>query len=315
MRRIILPITLFICFVLMPHAAQGQNPAVTDSTVDALYQEAKAAMDDYVGNNGLVEIAIPRGQELVAIAPDSPYGYYILSRCARHLSYYSGDKYNHEKVRSEALPYAEKAVELAPKMSLMQMNLAMCYYCLAEYPRALESMNKAVDLSENAEARAFNLIHKGLILKSSGDLQNALATFKQAEKGPMSQSTQIILLDQMGGTYGKMGRYDDEIDCRERRLAVQPDNHWGKHNLAGAYREKGKELVKENFDLQEAERVLFKSLSLEENDSTYRWLAQCYYKMGDYDKSLEYVNILLRRDPTNEWALEKKNKLQSKEGY
>jgi len=293
---------------------QAQDLSGTNSNVDSLYQQAKDLMDSYDGNTSdLRETVVPLGEQMISIAPTSPFGYYVLSRCHRYFSYYSGDKYDVDYVRDTALPYAEKAVELGPKVSLMHMNLAMCYYSMADYQKAEEIIEKAVSLSEDGENKANNLIHKGIILESKGDYPQSLNAFKQAEALPMTQAQQLYFCDNIGSLLKKMKRYDESIVYAEKRLALTPEAYWAKRNLALAYIKKAKDLI-ERSDFTQAEQLLFKAVDLYPSNTVYQNIAQYYSKIGDYKKALEYVNMALQEDPDDEWSLEKKRSLELKTG-
>jgi tetratricopeptide (TPR) repeat protein len=178
-----------------------------------------------------------------------------------------------------------------------------------------------------------------------GDYEKALGVYKEAENYPLNKIAKKYLYDNLGSLYVKLKDYENSIVYRRKRVELTPDAPWGWYNLgvtchhmkdydnaikyeekalglmefgiakfdlATCYAKKSAVLIEENRDLQEAENCLLRSLKLDPNrTNTYEWLAQCYIKMKNYPKAKEYLDILLDKDPYNEWALKTEEWLKS----
>jgi tetratricopeptide (TPR) repeat protein len=334
---------------LPPELKAPENMSV-DEKVDFYFKKAREVMDNYDGDTtSLEQLAIPYSEEIIKIAPDSPYGYYVLSRCARYFSYYSGDKYDYCTIKQGALPLAKKAVELGAKSSLIHMNLAMCYSNMGKHSLALNSIDEAVNLSENEQAKGYNMVHRGIILERAGRKQEALKAYQEAEtKYPLDSIAKKYLYDNLGSLYIDLRMYDQGIEYAKKRCSLTPDSPWAWHNLGVVYQKvkrydeainceekalgimnfgaaraclssdytkKAVELMNKKQDLPTAEKYLLRAIEVyPENSSAHQWAAYYYLDKKDYLTAKRYLDELLKLDPGNKWGLNTLRRLEYEQG-
>lgn len=334
---------------LSPELKAPENLSVNDK-VEFYFKKARKVMDDYTGDTTfLKELAIPYSEEIIKIAPDSPYGYYGLSRCAGYLGYYSGNKYDHNTIKQGALPLAKKAVELGPKISLMYMNLAMCYSYINEHTLALKNIDEAINLSESEQIKGLNMVHYGMILVRAGRQRDALNVYLKAEtRYPLDPIAKKYLYDNLSLLYVDLKKYAQGIDYATKLCSLTPDNPWAWHNLGVAYQKVGRydeainceekalglmdfgaarsalssdyteraaELMKQKKDLPIAQKYLMKAIELNpENSSAYQVIVEYYLSKKDFNEAQRYLLKLFEIDPDNKWGFYTRRQLEFEMG-
>jgi len=128
--------------------------------------------------------ALREYQQVMILAPGSAIGY-------NQLAYYYAERGRH---LNEALTFALKAVELAPKSGDIIDTLGWVYFKRGNYSEALEKLKLAAQRKPNSPSIRY---HLGMAYFKSGDSQNALNEFKNAlrisQKFPEVDDTKAMI--------------------------------------------------------------------------------------------------------------------------
>lgn len=137
----------------------------------------------------------------------------------------------------EAAVLQKRASEEHPKWGLMHRNLASIYAQQRKFPEAIQSFEKAVQLSPQDLEASFNL---GLILSETSNdpatIQRAAQLFQNTIKlQPRFAEGHFSL----GNIFYRLGKTDEAIDCFRRAIEVEPRHARAHNNLASLLGAKG----------------------------------------------------------------------------
>jgi tetratricopeptide (TPR) repeat protein len=223
----------------------------------------------------------------------------------------------------EAIPIAEKAVELSEKTmgaedletAVFLDSLALTYsysgaYARAEplHERALKIREKMLGLEHPDTAVSFHNL--GFLYSSMGNYPKAKLFFERAlevnEKkfGPEHLET-ANNLDHLAGVYSAMGDFEKSKQLYQRGLEIKENVLGAEHtstatsinNLASLYCEMGEYKKAEPLN-QRAIKIYEKALGPEHHKTTasINNLGLLYYSMGDYAKAEPLYQRALQRD-------------------
>ncbi len=134
------------------------------------------------------------------------------------------------KEYSQALSYALKGVEKNRKSVLLLYQLGVLYEKTAQRQKAIEVMEKVLDIDEN-HADALNFLAYDQA-EEGKDLPLALERAKKALKIKPSG----FIVDTLGWVYYKMGRYDESRVQLEKAVDMHPDDPIIAEHLGDLYR-------------------------------------------------------------------------------
>jgi len=125
--------------------------------------------------------------------------------------------YSSLKQHDKAIEALNKAIELDPQQPLFYSNLAIQYHAIKDYPKAFECMNKALELDSNRGVLWNNL---GCLHNEVGEFEKSLPCFEKAIKlDPGSPSNHVNL----GLTYHILGDWQNGFREQEWRFFHFPD--------------------------------------------------------------------------------------------
>lgn len=196
-------------------------------------------------------------------------------------------------------------------------NVANIYNATENYDKALENYDKAISQFSKTEheeiiAAAMNIASKGLVYQKQGHYQEALNTYKKAEKlvsGQQAENRLVFIHGWMGSAYLALGEYDLSLIYSMKSLSATEamgDEFLmasSIQNIGYAHLKKGM-LTNNEKELQAGFENLSKSLAMHQKLENiellikdYRNLSEYYEYKKDYKSSLEaYKNYALYND-------------------
>lgn len=165
-------------------------------------------------------------------------------------SWYQGAVYAEGPEAQRALPYYEKAHQLAQELvqrapefseghrlvgeSLMRViSLRGWFHALTHAGAAKEALERALTLdSQNAEAHlalgVYYLYAPGLL---GGSLERALEFFAQSERWARDETTRFLSYRWRGVAYAKLGKTVEAREAFQKALAIYPKSSWDRNEL------------------------------------------------------------------------------------
>ena len=239
--------------------------------------------------------------------------------------YLTGALLDNANQSEAALKEFEQARQFDPDSDAINLRIAIDYIKLNENKKAVEQLNKALELNpDNLQARTllaflytaqgeFSLaeIQYELILKQAVkedpedlDVHNLLGQFyfQQRKFDKALEQFKLILEKDskykmaklfIGLVYDEQGLRPQAIKVFKEILAVQPDDADALNALGYIYAESG-----ENLD--EAQSLILKALKIDAKNGAYvDSLGWVYFKKGDFKKAREKLEeaIFLTQDP------------------
>lgn len=239
--------------------------------------------------------------------------------------YLTGALLDNANQAEDALKEFEQAKQLDPDSDVIHLRIAVDYIKLNENKKALEQLNKALELNpDNLQARtllAFLYTAEGefalaeiqyeIILKQAVkeepenlDVHNFLGQFyfqqRKFDKA-LEQFKSILAKDPknkmaklfLGLVYDEQNMRPQAMNEFKEILAIEPDNADALNALGYLYAESGENLA-------EAENLIVKALKQEPKNGAYvDSLGWVYFKKGDFKKAREKLEeaIFLTQDP------------------
>lgn len=196
--------------------------------------------------------------------------------------FYIGMIYHHHKRYEDAIAEFENALELDVHPFLYQM-IATCYDEMGEYSKAIEAIDKAIDLKpwdiSLKQGRAD-------LLGNKGDIDGAIDAWSEViEKQP-----------DVAGAYYRRAFFEDNSDRTDEALADYEMSIMLDPDYAYSYLGKAEVLMRkgETEKAMDAYRKVLELDTLPSNSSCamYAWLA-----LGEKDKAIDFMNRVLEQDP------------------
>lgn len=125
-------------------------------------------------------------------------------------------------------------LNLSEKESKASNTLAVLYYQMSQYEKALHWYNRSLDLTANKESIRFvnALGNSGLIYHSRGDMAKAIEVYEQAvaiSKKHNYYFAAMIFQENLGDSYREMGKFDKAKENFEEAIQFAIDNNDEKH--------------------------------------------------------------------------------------
>ena len=219
---------------------------------------------------------------------------------------------------SEALPYAQRAVEIAPQVSEAHTRLGLVLNALGRPQEAIEQQEQALRINPNAAMAKFGLgaalaqignpeegirqyeaalrldpkldgAHNnlGIALLQIGRVQEAIDHFQQALRIDPSF---VEAHNNLGLALARMGRVEEAIGQYEQAIQIHPDSAEAYYNLGNAFIQLGKP---QEAVLQYEQAILRRADYAEAHNNLGLVLVQ----LGRVERAVEHYRQALRIKP------------------
>jgi tetratricopeptide (TPR) repeat protein len=176
-----------------------------------------------------------------------------------------------------ALPYLQKAHELAPDYLDALQGLVRVYTAMRDTQQALGTLDRISALS-SGDAPAN--VEAGLIYRSLGHPREALRAFEEALK---ANPDLYQVHAELGVLYYERRDYEKAVQAYKTALRLNPYDARTLNNLAWMYAEQG-------IRLDEALGLSLLSLKIDPDQPAYiDTLAEIYYRMGDQEQAVALI--------------------------
>lgn len=205
--------------------------------------------------------------------------------------FYIGTLHNAKKRFAEAITFYKKANELDPG-PYMLYRISDNYLQLGEYDKALDAIDQAIAMDENDDE---NIQQRANILSEMGRYEEALKDHdRYIERNP---GIALGYLDR-ASDHLHLFQYEEAIDDYNTAFVIIPmleDSPYFLMRRGDAERLSGRS--------EEAAADYRRLIEIEAaSDSTLkdaRWTPFAYSGLGDKDKTLQYIPIILQQDTTD----------------
>lgn len=128
-------------------------------------------------------------------------------------------------------------------------------------------------------------------------LTKAIGYLNEAVKIHPSYANAYLI---MGNSYFYLGEYEKSIAAYEQTLKINPQFQDASNNLAVALRDAGRKAGEKENNIQKAEQLLLRSLSVSPKDTeTLRLLGISYGLSGRHAQAIEYFSKITQLEPKN----------------
>ncbi|MBE9066530.1 tetratricopeptide repeat protein [Leptolyngbya cf. ectocarpi LEGE 11479] len=178
---------------------------------------------------------------------------------------------------------AKKATELDASEAANWIVLGVAHYGLKQHKKAVETLKKGLELSE--EAYAVNWL--GLAYQAQERYDEAIASYQKAIALDPDYATAY---NNLGTTYSELKQYDDAIASYQKAIALDPDYAKAYSNLGTTYS-----------DLKQYDDAIAsyqKAITLDPDDATaYNNLGNTYSDLKQYDDAIASYQKAIALDP------------------
>lgn len=187
----------------------------------------------------------------------------------------------------EALPYANRQLELAPE-AYYYIERGLLFMDVNRWEDAIADFQKAAQL-EPDNAYAYNNL--GCVYKYQEKYTLAIEALKKAIE-VMEGAQTPLPYSNLGNCYERMGRYEDAVEAYKKDLELFPNKISLYDDLAGAYArlrryEDAVEALKRGKEVEGANRPFFS-----------RTIALMYQSKGDIKSALEFAQLSVKESET-----------------
>jgi tetratricopeptide (TPR) repeat protein len=128
----------------------------------------------------------------------------------------------------DEVKYCEQALSINPDYQLAKNNLA---WAKGELSKAAAPAGPPVPVQNGGGTDFASCLTMGLALFNNKEYERAIEVWKKAlQYNPNSE----VVYSNMGAAYGSMAKWNEEITCCEKALAINPDYTLARNNLAWA---------------------------------------------------------------------------------
>lgn len=225
--------------------------------IDAVLYASRFLLANKLNNECYLFLTV--AQSRVEAIYGSPFDYTLYEE--------TGNMFYLTKNYQEAIRVYERLMEIGERNpAVLNFNMGMCYQELGNYPFAIQSFLKSINLDASFTKAAVAL---GQCYNSLGQYDKAIGTFKQ-----LPGCLEAFVL--MGNAYFFMKNYEDAIAQYMKAISINPS--------AGMYNNLGASLKKAGL-LQDAIFAFHDSLALESSGDTVSNLITLYIEVGKPDEA------------------------------
>lgn len=304
-------------------------PLCTDAMMSPhpiqLYEKGYALLNRYSGDPSKLYEAQEVFGLLIEKYPDSPFGYLGMSRIHTIDAYLYGNHYNMDKIRTLALPFAVKALELGSSIRPVHENYANFERIFDQYAINREQAQDSLTLFPDSPKTYFGV---ATFLSNQGEHEKALGYYNTALELDPSESLRLRILKRMaliylqeyqepekavdyyhkalgirenspvlneylGIAYLKMQLYELSIEKLSKALALVKISS-PEHYLLEA---KGY-LSEKQGKVEEAINFLEKASAYKKHNSTLQYsLGNLYYKQANYERAYDHFRRVIDLKP------------------
>ena len=206
------------------------------------------------------------------------------------INYNLGVAYLHNGTYREAVTYFRRALEIDPEISEGLMNLAGAYYYSGDMENALKYY-QLFNKKEPGNSEVNRMIAH--ILEKTGRQSDAVKNYKDMLATAKSPEELKMAFAGLGNIYFDRGQYEDAIKHYTKGLQYDKNDTSLMFNIALSQKRR-KDYQGALATLAGADRVQVGNVEI------YRETGDIYFKTGNYDKALEYLDKVLmikKNDP------------------
>ena len=205
---------------------------------------------------------------------------------------------------SLAVENAVKAISLSGRDVSMRLLLGNIYFEMKRYDDAVKQYGEALKYDPNNASLLFNL---GAALLKQGDQLSGMEYFKKAAASDRIGEVAFRSYSRLGVMYIEEQNYDTAEQYLRKAAAIRPRDPVVHYNLGIACLRQNK--------TKEALAELDKARGLGEHDKAVQEnIAEAYFSMKEYDKSLETYQTILADDARNVRILARTGELYYEKG-
>jgi len=310
-------------------------------------------LSQYFRNN--IDKALEYFHKVIDEVGDFEYTHHLLARCYRQkkefqkIAYHCrkaikndhedaeiyallGEAYLNLRDQKKASECFEKSLTFDETQNISLLGLAGAASLEGDYEKAMEAVDKALEVSPNAPQV---LAARGDLLYSSKSFSSAAQTYREQSR---SNPDDPAPWNNLGNCFFKQHNYASAEECYRRSLTISPGFAMGYRNLAVcllkrnnpeesvAYFEKYLEAIPDDADAHAAlgdiyynAKDYWKAISqyelfIRQRPDQYNAiirLADCYFNLGKLDSAKAGYRVVLRKDPENPIATRRLNEIEN----
>jgi len=218
-------ITMKIVTALRIKLTEGEQARVSGKQIKNLDVYLKAMEINSLIRKGTKKSIIRAGQigrEIIAMAPESPFGYSVLAYCNWGLAMRGQSP---QESTAKAFKLAQKAISLDESDSISHAILGWIYMAMRQYEKAIAAGERSVELDPNG-ADVHGLL--GSTLCFAGKVDEGIEQLKQGIRlNPFPTHGHF---QNLGRCYRQKGEYEKALTTYKKALQRGPDalyNHTG----------------------------------------------------------------------------------------
>lgn len=207
----------------------------------------------------------------------------------------AADFYLETKQPKKALEHIEKTLELNPDNTTVWRERIRLLYVQRKQDRVIELAPKA---NEYAPQDPFITFFIGSSHLMNQNHREAIDWLSEASSLPARKSFKSVVYGSLADAYSSIKEWEQADQAYEKALDLDSTNHNAMNNYAYY-------LSKREERLEYAKKLALKALELLPGNSSYLDTAGwVYYKLGAYEKALEYIQEAARSDDPSVAILE-----------
>ena len=236
---------------------------------------------------------------------------FFLTACVNQQKNIKTSKYHHEIAigliqkdcdKPRALGHLLKAIRLNPKDFLVRHTLAVTYYSMEQYEKALIEFKKILKQKADFTEARVNLARVHIDLKQAGQ---SLKELKTAEKD-LTYPHKLKILISKGLAYYEKGKYNMAEKFLKEAFSTPVGKNCftylqlGKTKLALGKLKDSEQLLKRSLQVCQKEKPVCDQDVYQENFAYegHFVLGQLYIKKGDKKRAIYHLNLFLQKIKT-----------------
>lgn len=195
----------------------------------------------------------------------------------------------------QAIDKLAEATRVMPEMAEAWRQRLQLMFSAGNYEQVIEAGREA---TEHLPDDAFIQFFTGASLMLTDDHESAADWLENATLSPARSNFRSVIYSTLADNYMDLDRWEDAVDAYETAIRLDSNNHNALNNYAYYLSERGERL-------EEAEEMSLRSLSIEPENAAYLdtagWI---YFKLGEYEKALEYIHTSIETGNASAEVLE-----------